>query len=150
MHFLRPILLILPLSLSLNVLAADSTNTTEQRDKTLERRHSGETMPMRDCLVKNGNDKAFCENELANNPTGVNATDTPRRSIPNPNTQIRDDIKTRNTNPTDVQTPDNQLSVPRIEPLPPNNNNPSGTTPNTGTGNTGTGTTNTPGTNTSQ
>ena len=148
MHFLGHILLVLPLSFSLSVLAADPNNTTEQRDKNLERRHSGETMPMRDCLVKNGNDKAFCEKELANNPTNVNATDTPRRSIPNPNTQMRDDIKTRNTNPTDVQTPDSQLSVPRVEPLPPSNNNPSGSTPNT-TGTTGTSnTTNTPAANT--
>ena len=146
MHFLRPILLILPLSLSLNVLAADSTNTTEQRDKTLERRHSGETMPMRDCLVKNGNDKAFCENELANNPTGVSATDTPRHRIPNTNTQIRDDVKTKNTNPTDVQTPERQLNVPSIEPVPPSNNNSGVSNPS----NSGTGTTNAPGTNTTQ
>lgn len=146
MHFLRNIFLILPLSFSLSVLAADPNNTTEQRDKTLERRHSGETMPMRDCLVKNGNDKAFCEKELADNPTGVKATDTPRRSIPNTNTQMRDNIKTRNTNPTDVQTPDSQLSVPRIEPLPPDSNNSSGSTPNT----TGTGNANAAGTNTTQ
>jgi len=134
-HILHCILLIAPLSFSLSTFAADPNNTTEQRDKNLERRPSGETMPMRDCLVRNGNDRTLCEQELANNPTSSTTSTVPRRQTTT-NSQMRDDIKTTNPNPTDVQTPKSQVpNVPRIEPLPPSSRDikPDATTPNSGT-----------------
>lgn len=118
----KSILFILAICFSWGASAADPNNTTEQRDKTLERRHSGETMQMRDCLIKYSNDRALCEQELANNPTKAITTETPRR-VPNTNSQMKDDIKTKNTNPVDVQNPDIR-EIPSIEPLPPNTTNP--------------------------
>jgi hypothetical protein len=138
MYSAKSILFILAVCFSWSASAADPNNTTEQRDKTLERRHSGETMQMRDCLIKYSNDRALCEQELSNNPNKAITTETPRR-LPNTNSEMKDDIKTKNTNPVDVQNPDIR-EIPSIEPLPPNNTNPRIIEPSATDGTSGNGT----------
>lgn len=139
MPILKNILLTLGMSLSLNVLAADPYSTIEQRDKSLNPRHSGDTMQYRDCLIRNGNDKVFCEKEMFNdrpNPANINEITLKQ---PNPNGEIRDDVKTKNSNPSEVQLPSRKLKdTPAAAPIPdksnskikfPDTNNPGDTNP---------------------
>lgn len=68
MNIIKVMMLAFAVSFSANTWAE---NTTEQRDKSLERRQSGETMIMRDCLGRNGNDKELCEQETLNGTTSA-------------------------------------------------------------------------------
>lgn len=88
MNSLKMSILAVAISFCIPALAG---NTTDERDKSLERRKSGETMMMRDCLEKNGNDKALC-----NEGTPPGTTNAPNSRLNRErNNQMIEDRKSR-------------------------------------------------------
>ena len=119
MRSLEKIILIFAMSFSSIVVAADSSNTTEQRDKSLERRHSGETMQMRGCLDRNGNDQELCNKEILDGATNSNQKS---RAIQNRNNTTRDKLKSKDLS---IEGPGTQPSDKQSESRNPSESVPS-------------------------
>ena len=101
------------LSLSMSAVAGDSTRGLADTDKDLNRPSTRDTIKLRDCSSRSGNDKMLCEKE--NQSGGGNAMSNDRR-----NNSLRDDMRSRdlnsrsinnrnlNNNARDMQSRDNQ------------------------------------------
>lgn len=102
MNSLTKITFAFVMSFNISAIAAETGNTTEQRDKNLNRRHSGETMEMRGCLERKGNDKEVCGEEMLNNQKNSTSSEGPRRNQ-NTNSKMRDDMKSKELDIRDIK-----------------------------------------------
>lgn len=100
MNYFKLSVLTLLLSFSMSVMAADNTENLADTDKDLNRPSAGDTIKLRDCSSRSGNDKMLCEKE--NRTRNPNAMSNDRR-----NNTLRDDMRSRDLNNRrlDIQNP---------------------------------------------
>ena len=99
----------LGMSLSMSGMAAGTMDSGTGSEDNLNRLNSSEPNKMRDCNIRNGNDKLLCEKEMQNDA---------ERSLPNNNSRINrnndgnmiDDRKSKDLQSKDLQFRDRELN----------------------------------------
>ncbi len=95
----------LAMSLSMSVLAADTTDNTKGSDRNLNSNNPNDLIRMQDCLGKNGNNKILCESEMQNDKTRSMNNENSRLNQSR-NRKMRDDIKSKDIKSEDMKSED--------------------------------------------
>ncbi len=117
------------MSLSMYTMAADTNGNSIRVDRNTDSNNSNESMEMRDCIDKSGNDKAACDKKMAKD-RAESVPNQNSRLNRNKNKQLREDIKSNELNSGRTQSQDRQIMDKQPKDMKSRNLNTEKMTPN--------------------